>query len=475
MPQNPETALNEVTRRFDRIMKASENADFSPSSVEELKQQALEHAPSPPSPTDMHVLGPATTAERPRLDAIDIDEEDGHEQGEDTAEQQGIAEPQKASAGSADELLPTGKKRDKLGDDRHRSQPETDRQVSSSRQPQADDISFSGGSDKEDLNSCSVERIVTEWIGRGQSFEDGYRIWQLYDSLTQPLSFALCEQLRLILEPTKTTRLMGDFRTGKRLNMKKIIPYIASNYSKDKIWLRRVRPSQREYQVLITLDDSRSMAESHSIHLAFQTLALVSKALNKLEAGDVAIASFGREMKVLHSFDDGPFTDQEGTRVIEAFRFDQTSTDVRQMLEKSVEVLTAAREKRSTSSSSDLWQLEIIISDGICQNHEELRALIRQAAEERILVVFIILDGLSARPVAESNSNLTAVEKPDQNSILTMSQASYNIVDGKLELQTQRYLDSFPFEYFVILDKVERLPDVLSDTLRQFFEKISGS
>jgi midasin len=41
----------------------------------------------------------------------------------------------------------------------------------------------------------------------------------------------------------------GDFRTGKRLNMKKIIPYIASEFRKDKIWLRRTKPNQRKYQV----------------------------------------------------------------------------------------------------------------------------------------------------------------------------------------------------------------------------------
>jgi len=32
---------------------------------------------------------------------------------------------------------------------------------------------------------------------------------------------------------------VGDFKSGKRLNLKKIIGYIASNYNKDKIWLRR--------------------------------------------------------------------------------------------------------------------------------------------------------------------------------------------------------------------------------------------
>ena len=60
---------------------------------------------------------------------------------------------------------------------------------------------------------------------------------------------------RLILEPTKAAKLQGDLGTGKRLNMRKIIPYITSQFKKDKIWLWRVKPNKRQFQVgpLITL------------------------------------------------------------------------------------------------------------------------------------------------------------------------------------------------------------------------------
>ena len=51
----------------------------------------------------------------------------------------------------------------------------------------------------------------------------------------------MCEALRL-LEPTHATQ-MSDFRTGKRLNMRAIIPFVASQFRKDKIWLRRKKKS----------------------------------------------------------------------------------------------------------------------------------------------------------------------------------------------------------------------------------------
>lgn len=61
--------------------------------------------------------------------------------------------------------------------------------------------------------------------------------------------------------------------------MRKIIPYIASQYRKDKIWLRRTKPSKREYQIMLALDDSGSMADNHSKKLAFESLILLGISL----------------------------------------------------------------------------------------------------------------------------------------------------------------------------------------------------
>ncbi|OSD02514.1 midasin [Trametes coccinea BRFM310] len=321
--------------------------------------------------------------------------------------------------------------------------------------------------DAERDPQLEVELALRQWQAEGQPGAQAEDMWRKYESLTHDLSYALCEQLRLILEPTMATRLKGDYRTGKRLNMKKIIPYIASEFTKDKIWLRRTRPSTREYQVLIALDDSRSMAESHSVHLAFQTLALVAKALGRLEVGDVAIAKFGEAVDVLHGFDGGPFTDQAGTRVMSAFRFDQKATQVLSLVETSLKMLEEARERRAISSSSaaDLWQLEIIISDGICQDHERLRTVLRRAEEQRVMVVFIVLDSLHSKSTGGAGAN--------ENSILSMNQVAYKMVDGRMDLQVERYLDTFPFEYYVVLRNVEALPDVLAGTLKQFFERVA--
>ncbi|GAA5872063.1 hypothetical protein JCM8547_003087 [Rhodosporidiobolus lusitaniae] len=327
----------------------------------------------------------------------------------------------------------------------------------------------------------AVEQAMLKWRSGDDPTMNSEGVWRLYESLTRDLSFALTEQLRLILEPTLATRLKGDYRSGKRLNMKKIIPYIASEFTKDKIWLRRTRPSQREYQVLIAIDDSKSMADSHSVHLAFQSLALISRALTRLEVGGVSICRFGEQMDVLHPFEAGVVSDEAGATLLSKFTFQQTTTDVRLLVERSLAHLAAAKESASSGKSSmsagDLWQLQVIISDGMCQDHDRLRALLRKAAEQKVMFVFVVIDSLHRR--AEDPQASAAVNKANeanQHSILAMKSVSYvtNAATGRLELKMDRYLDSFPFEYFVVLRDVEALPEVLSATLRQFFERVSS-
>ena len=49
----------------------------------------------------------------------------------------------------------------------------------------------------------------------------------------------------MILEPTLASKLGGEYRSGKRINMKRVIGYIASHFRKDKIWMRRTQPDKR--------------------------------------------------------------------------------------------------------------------------------------------------------------------------------------------------------------------------------------
>ena len=467
-------ALKEVQQRFEEILGGEES---SPPVADHAAEQ-VEYADAD---DEMQALGPAGEEQVAKLNQLRLVDE----------QTEAAAPPMDIDAPIPDEFVPPpqtlaslhaeptteGARPDIEGaisqmDLDHGAELE---HVSSHPDPSSAEVDVD-----EDMEQASpdpsfenIEAALRTWQDSGYTLEAAESLWRLYTSLTHDLSYALCEQLRLILAPTLATRLKGDYRTGKRLNMKKIIPYIASDYTKDKIWLRRTRPSQREYQVLLALDDSRSMASSRSVHLAYQTLALVSNAMGKLEVGDIAIARFGEGMELLHGFDEGPFTDAAGAKTLGAFRFEQRATNVLDLVETSLGVLESARERRATGSSSagELWQLEIIISDGICQNHERLRQVLRRAASQRVMIVFIIIDALHS--TSSSGQGQTQDTSAVQNSIVSMNQVAYTMVNGKMELQVERYLDSFPFDYYVVLRSVEALPEVLSDTLRQFFERIS--
>ena len=68
--------------------------------------------------------------------------------------------------------------------------------------------------------------------------------------------------------------------------MRKVIPHIASEFRKDRNWLRRSQPAQRNYQIVLAVDSS-SMTDIRFKRLAFECVALISKAFCLLEAGQL--------------------------------------------------------------------------------------------------------------------------------------------------------------------------------------------
>ena len=99
-------------------------------------------------------------------------------------------------------------------------------------------------------SSCMCNRAVTTDT-RQQGLKCCFarlQVWGRCEALTAGLSSDLAEQLRLVLEPQLASKMAGEYRTGKRISMKRVIAYIASHFRKDKIWLRRTRPDKRKYQ-----------------------------------------------------------------------------------------------------------------------------------------------------------------------------------------------------------------------------------
>ncbi|KAM8810105.1 midasin [Eudromia elegans] len=314
--------------------------------------------------------------------------------------------------------------------------------------------------DPEELRK-ELERQLEAWQtqqpGSPEEEREAAQLWQRYLVLTAPLAQQLCEQLRLILEPTQAAKLKGDYRTGKRLNMRKVIPYIASQFRKDKIWLRRTKPSKRQYQICLAIDDSASMIDNHSKQLAYESLAVIGNALTLLEVGQIAVCSFGETVQLLHPFHE-QFNDQSGTRILRLCKFQQKKTKIAQFLESSANMFAAAQQL-SQSINPETAQLLLIVSDGrglFLEGKERVTAAVRAAQNANIFVIFVVLDNPNSR------DSILDIKVP--------------IFKGPGELpEIRSYMEEFPFPFYMILRDVNALPETLSDALRQWFELVTAS
>lgn len=438
---------------------------------DDMAGQEYEHLADEESRADTQALGAATKDQANALNETAFESEmqdqltDGfpiEEPGERSQEEDNIMEDFEKRAGDQDNLQEQSRPGAFIVEDNTKRQ-----------QLQDSDVTRAAYEEEyiKNLDTDLSAATLKPSIMAARSHSEAHRLWTHYSTLTHPLSLTLTEQLRLVLAPTLATKMRGDFRTGKRLNIKRIIPYIASSYKRDKIWMRRSVPQKRAYQVLLAVDDSKSMSESAAGHLAFETLALVAKSLSMLEVGQICVVGFGADVHVAHDFDK-PFTSDAGVEIFRQFTFKQEKTDVCKLMEHSLALLRTARNNKSNNpgggSGGDLWQLELIISDGVCEDHEAIRRLVRRAQEDHVVVVFVIVDAASKR-----------------ESILDMSQAIFepvavaggdvgSIVGGGegTKLRIKRYLDGFPFAYYLVVGEVRELPGVLATALRQWFAEV---
>jgi midasin len=460
-------ALERWHRQRREILQASEEKNMQRDDIE-MADADFEHVQDDEDTGDSQALGAATKDQARALDDSKAFE-DPQSKGDNDAAPPDVNE-------SEEETLQSGleqAEQELAADHRNERALDSGAFIADSNRHAAADRLLDGRYAAEELddldNQLSIVDLSQNELQPLTSAEEAFRLWSHYSSLTHSLSLILTEQLRLILPPTQATKLRGDFRTGKRLNIKRIIPYIASQYKRDKIWMRRSVPSKRSYQIMIAVDDSKSMMEGGAHALAFETLALLCKSLSMLEVGEVCVVGFGDEehIRIAHGFG-MPFTNESGSRIYQNFSFQQDATNVRKLIEESTVLFRDAKSKGS-SSTADFWQLQLIISDGICEDHDRISRLVRQASEERIMIVFVIVDSNGVR--GNSIMDLTqAVFEPEEGG--RGAQSGSGAAEGEMKLRMKRYLDGFPFPYYVVVREVGDLPGVLATALKGWFREV---
>lgn len=422
--------------------------------------------------SQMQVLGEATEEEAIELnhnresnekeEEVDVEEETSNKK-------KPSEDPQKSSSRKKTPL--TGKSKDRDESDTNESDLEdksSDVEVEMDESEQDDDSSTHSSCDVKqqsgnhvvaDLSKLSVAP-GQDTVVDGQMIEDeqitgissseaavARTHWLQIQGETHNLARRLCEKLRLVMEPLVASKLRGDYRTGKRINMKRVIGYIASGYRKDKIWLRRTKPAKRDYRVLLAVDDSESMKKTGAGEMALRALATLAVGMNHLEIGELGIASFGEDMKLLHPFH-LPFSSESGTDMVMNFKFDQKRTRTSLCVESAISAL------ESMGGSSSM-QLVFLVSDGRIErdSRDKLKRLIREMMEKNILLAMIIVEG----------------ENKKKDSIVNMKEVTFE----KGKPLVKRFIEDYPFPYYIILEDMAALPEILGDALRQWFEMLT--
>lgn len=454
----------------------AEKDDQQPQQDVDMANATFEHLPDADAEADTQALGTASADQSGALNeetskAVNEDKEmedapfqEMPEDDEEEAEDKQGDQAQDAQMEPSDQLPMNSDAKAFVGEQNNAN----DVDIGEDAPPK--EIDVDEDDDVEEMDDQLLRTHISREDGPEEmTIEEARQTWSAHEASTRNLSMILTEHLRLILQPTQATKMRGDFRTGKRLNIKRIIPYIASSYKRDKIWMRRSIPSKRNYQIMLAIDDSKSMDESDSKSLAFETLALVAKSMAMLEVGELCVLGFGEDVKVAHDFST-PFTSEAGAEVFKSFSFAQTTTNVHKLLKESIELFRAARLK-AVGSSSELWQLQLIISDGVCENHPSIRQLVREAHEERIMIVFVVVDSASQNTGASGGN-----AQGKGQSIVDLQRAEFvKDANGESQLNMVKYLDTFPFRYYLIVRDVQELPGVLAGALRQWFSEVVDS
>ena len=301
-------------------------------------------------------------------------------------------------------------------------------------------------------------------IDSGSASISNMKTWRSISSRTLNVSRRLCEKLRLALEPTIATKMTGEHRTGKRINMKKIVGYVASGYRKDKIWMRRRKPAKRDYKIVLAVDDSESMVKGNANVSALECVSVLTSAIGTLEAGDVSVCKFGETVNFVHDFGSS-FGDASGANVVKEFTFRQRRTRVLECVESCFDKILSSHAASSSSSarSNPCSSILFLISDGKVERDDRsvIRDRVRKMGEMGVLVVAVIVDATGGTGGEGKGGK--------DSGVLNCREVAF---DGNGKPVITMFMDKFPFPFYAIVKNVEDIPEVVGDSVKQWIETV---
>ncbi|TBU14529.1 AAA ATPase [Ordospora colligata] len=127
--------------------------------------------------------------------------------------------------------------------------------------------------------------------GEGEAVEATVRIVMKDEDCNR-----LTNMLKMVIEANKSNKYKGDFKSGKKLNMKRLVPYIASGFRRDRIWMKRQKSEKREYVLRLFVDNSKSMYSQEMIDMLLSLYSKISKSFSILGI-PVEVYKFGNSLE----------------------------------------------------------------------------------------------------------------------------------------------------------------------------------
>lgn len=85
------------------------------------------------------------------------------------------------------------------------------------------------------------------------------------------------------------------------------------------------------------------------------------------------------------------------------------------------------------------------------------------------MIVFIVVDSTSTSASGPAQQQ----QQGKKQSIVDLQTAEFSKDEsGEMQLKMVKYLDTFPFGYYLIVRDVQELPGVLAGALRQWFAEV---
>ena len=205
---------------------------------------------------------------------------------------------------------------------------------------------------------------------------------------------------------------------------------------------------------MIAIDDSRSMQPSEGQpvgagQLALEAMAVICNAMARLEVGQVSVVSFGEEVQLLHPFAQ-QFSASAGTSIVSRFTFGQSATNVVQTVQWIVNRMKLARE--AEAEQLDQMQLVFLITDGLGFFKDTLSSLRKMTQQEQRRCLFVLL----------------AIDPPGSQSLTEMKRPQFD--EKKNFIGLSHVIDEFPFSYYILVRDIHSLPEILGESLRQWWE-----